>query len=730
MANENDLQGNSFPLSGGPNVNVGPAAILYDGQDTDGVIRDAAFRSRLSVVRQIPADEYRLAVIFVVYDRPDLEQALTELRAKDHAVDIWLLPGPEKSPLAQPEAVSVERRQVLAHLGPKRIANLINRFRLCGWIQREPTVIADAISRGLQNRDSRIGYLKSRRELGTRNRQLHDLQENLEKIVNERTSYLSDAERELHRRTVATRDLVRFIKELSQAEAIEEILQFLSHEVRSFHELRPPMLALVSPEFGARLHFQQLRAGGVGAKAHEKGWGSKTVSRIWSNRSAIRINESDDQAYLAQELGRPIARTVVFPLGKDPKATAGPLLIFEHSFDDAKVERFKKFLLPRLEPLSTAIDRVIINRELLSASRLWEATFDGISDPIAVVGTDYEVLRMNQAFVKQDLNAMAVSDGRTDGPRKTKCFEIFAGRRSPCDGCKLLQATASPDHVEWQVRRGGSVYDVNGYPIRFHEEAKMNTLILHYSDVTKSLDLKSHAFQGEKMAAIGLMAGNIAHELNNPLAGLRSLAQVLRQEADYPSSVKSDLLEIEKAAERSSAIIRDLMEFSSAEDRERETISLNQIAESALNMVKTALHDHRVETYWANSDDVMVNVDPHLLQHVVFNIVNNACQAMKEPGEIILRSYRSPNTSEDSAVLEVSDTGPGIPAEILSRIFEPFFTTKGAGQGTGLGLSMSRWVVETYRGKIEALNRTDHAGATFRITLPLIKPDDGHRGVK
>jgi two-component system NtrC family sensor kinase len=711
VANENDGVRNSFPLGGMAAISAGPAAVFYDGNDSDGVIRDAAFRTRSTVVKQMPVDEFRLASVFVFLERPDLEQWLTELRNRDSSVDIWLILGPESSPMtAAAIDTKLERRQVLAKLGPKRIASLINRYRLRGWISRDVNVVLAAIHTGIQNRDSRIGYVKSRRELGTRNRQLYDLQENLEKIVTERTSYLSDAERELHRRTQATRELVRFIKELSQAEAIEEVLQFLSNEVRSFHEVRPPMLALVSPEFGARLHFQQVRAGG-GQRAHEKGWGSKTVSRPWPSRSAIRINEAEDQTYLAQELGRPIARTVVFPLGKDARVSASPLLIFEHSFDELKADRFKKFLIPRLEPLSTALDRVVINRELIAASRLWESTFDGISDPIAVVGTNYEVLRMNQAFARHQ--------SRNEDTRKTKCYEIFAARSAPCDGCGFSQADKTPEHIEWQVRRGANVYDVSGYPIRFQEEAKVKTLIHHYSDVTKSLELKGHAFQGEKMAAIGLMAGNIAHELNNPLAGLKSLAQVLRQEAKYPESVKNDLHEIENAAERSSAIIRDLMEFSNAEDRARETISLNQIADSALNMVKTALHDHRVETDWGDNQEVMVNVDPHLLQHVVFNIVNNACQAMKEPGEISIRTYRQTLPEGEHAILEISDTGPGIPSEILSRVFEPFFTTKGAGQGTGLGLSMSRWVVETYRGRIEVENRKDLTGAVFRILLPL-----------
>lgn len=147
-------------------LSAGPACVLYDGNDSDGIIRDAAFRTRSTVVKQMPVDEYRLAAVFVFLERPDLEQMLTDLRSRDSSVDIWLILGPELSSLSSASLdQKLERRQVLAKMGPKRIANLINRYRLRGWIGREVNAVLDAINTGIQNRDSRIGYLKSRREL-------------------------------------------------------------------------------------------------------------------------------------------------------------------------------------------------------------------------------------------------------------------------------------------------------------------------------------------------------------------------------------------------------------------------------------------------------------------------------------------------------------------------------------------------------------------------------------
>ncbi len=688
-------------------------SILYEGSDSSGVIREGAFRSRSVLTSRLPDVSNVLAAVFVAGERPDIIEYLEQVRLRDTAVDIWWLTTEDGEPSDVAHVIGLQ---------PALLSLLINKFRIRGFLRRSAEEIDRAIAIGNVALQEREGFRKSRKELGLRNRQLNDLQENLEKIVSERTSYLSEAERELHRRNQATRDLVRFIKELSQAEAIEEILQLLSQEVKGFHEVRTPILALVSPEFGARLHFQQSRTTGAksSARALERGWGSKPVSGLWPLRSSIRINDQDDQTYLARELGRPIARTVALPLGKDSRTGIGPLVIFEHSFDGLKAERFKNFLLPRIEPLSTALDRVVINREMHSASRLWESTFDGVADPIAVIDLDFRILRMNQAFFKNENLIPSQMEADTGPENSNKCYEVFAGRRMPCDGCRLSEWRSngileSESSLNWQVRRRHQFYQVNGYPIRFQDNLPAGHFIHHYSDVTKALELKGHAFQGEKMAAIGLMAGNIAHELNNPLAGLRSLAQVLRQDARFPSSVRSDLFEIEKAADRSSAIIRDLMEFSSSEDKPREIVSLNSLTESALNMLKTALQDHCLETYFEHDGNVQVLIEPHLMQHVVFNIVNNACQAMKEPGQIEIHT----KNESGRAVLEVRDTGAGIPHEILNRIFEPFFTTKGIGQGTGLGLSMSRWIVESFDGTIQAYNRSPERGAVFRIELPI-----------
>ena len=155
------------------------------------------------------------------------------------------------------------------------------------------------------------------------------------------------------------------------------------------------------------------------------------------------------------------------------------------------------------------------------------------------------------------------------------------------------------------------------------------------------------------------------------------------------------------------------MEFTREEEVEKEKVSLDEIVERTLPMLKTALRSHllhlRLET-----KKLKVEVFPHLLQQVVFNLVNNACQAMIQAGEINILAQRS----GQNVILSVIDSGPGIPEAIKVRIFEAFFTTKNVGEGTGLGLSISKTIVERCGGQISVQSKLGH-GTTFQIQFPI-----------
>jgi signal transduction histidine kinase len=143
---------------------------------------------------------------------------------------------------------------------------------------------------------------------------------------------------------------------------------------------------------------------------------------------------------------------------------------------------------------------------------------------------------------------------------------------------------------------------------------------------------------------------------------------------------------------------------------------VDEIVEKTLPMLKTALRSHRFQLH-LNSRKALVQVEPHLLQQVVFNLVNNACQSMKDPGTLTVTAEISLSNPKNIE-LSVADTGPGIPKDIQNKIFEAFFTTKKEGLGTGLGLSMSKSIVERFGGSIRFESELGK-GAVFFITLPI-----------
>lgn len=544
------------------------------------------------------------------------------------------------------------------------------------------------------------------KEVSLQNRQMERLTSGLEQLVAERTLTAESSKEQVEKQLAHVRELVRFIKDLSNLQSVDELMGLIRKELKAFHELRPPVLGYIASERRPLILYFQ------GKQVHER-----EARTIWPNRSRMRINEIEDRLYLANEFGRPLIKVIAIPLKRRAVATGADneppaTLFFEHSLPDEKIEQFLGYISERLQPLSIALDRLLLEYHLKYTSLQWETTFDGIKDPIAIIDIDFDVVRANRHYTSQIDTQTRATRSFTD----TACHKIFAESESICRGCPVPEALRTGEPQKGFIKRAARVFEVMSYPIRLHGDSIPTNVINHYVDVTHSRELHSRMIQGEKMAAVGLLAGNIAHELNNPLTGIRSLAQVLL--AEIPKGqLRDDIQEVEKAAERSQKIIENLLDFSKGESEQKQVVvSLNDIITRTLPMLKTAMREHRSELH-LTEDDTSVRVEPHLMQQVVFNLVNNACQAMKDAGTITIET----ETSEDRAhtILYVGDSGPGIPPEIMETIFEPFFTTKEKGEGTGLGLSMSRQVIQKFGGRI-AVESEIGKGARFSVQLPII----------
>jgi len=235
--------------------------------------------------------------------------------------------------------------------------------------------------------------------------------------------------------------------------------------------------------------------------------------------------------------------------------------------------------------------------------------------------------------------------------------------------------------------------------------------------------LKQHMIVADRLASLGELAASIAHEINNPLAIIAESTGWLKTRIsrgnELPEHLESDFNlafgKIESAVERARRISHNFLRFARNPDAVVREFDLSdlvaEVAELTGNIA--AGRDVTLDISAAANSSLLASSDPFRLRQVLLNLVTNAVQAVAPGGSVSIQLHRR----EKEIEIAVIDNGPGIPEEDLERIFEPFFTTKPDGQGTGLGLAVSRGVVESLGGRIE-VDSCPGRGCTFRVAIP------------
>ncbi|MDA8432342.1 MAG: ATP-binding protein [Nitrospiraceae bacterium] len=230
--------------------------------------------------------------------------------------------------------------------------------------------------------------------------------------------------------------------------------------------------------------------------------------------------------------------------------------------------------------------------------------------------------------------------------------------------------------------------------------------------------------QAAKLAAIGELASNVAHEINNPLTSIMGYAELIKEEGNIENIMK-DIEVIEKESMRARDIVQQLLEFARRRPLEIRAVDLNGLLREVVTLIGVQLKDASIRIHEHYSELPVIMGDPNQIKQVFLNVLNNSVHAMVEAGrqrqkEITIRTSNNDRT----ALVEISDTGHGIPNEVLPKIFEPFFTTKRE-KGTGLGLSITYKIIQSHKGKIDVESQ-EGRGTKFTISLPIYMPENAN----
>ena len=284
-----------------------------------------------------------------------------------------------------------------------------------------------------------------------------------------------------------------------------------------------------------------------------------------------------------------------------------------------------------------------------------------------------------------------------------------------------LDATfaGSPTRLEVAFRhdgRGASIRRIVALAMSRLPEADPPTVLLVGRDMTSEREMRVRLMESDRLAAVGELVAGVAHEVNNPLSSISAFAQLLLRDGGLTAAQRDSIEVIKSETLRASQVVKDLLAFARRSEPQREPLDLNAVILRTLRLRGYQLTSNKISVESDLSADLPSVVgDARQLQQVCLNLVTNAIQAMATLGGGTLFVSTRPEGAH--VVLDMRDTGPGIPDAAKARIFEPFFTTKGEGEGTGLGLSVSYGIIMAHGGKIEVATSSG-AGTTLRVTLP------------
>jgi len=363
-------------------------------------------------------------------------------------------------------------------------------------------------------------------------------------------------------------------------------------------------------------------------------------------------------------------------------------------------------------------DQVLLTRETKESAHRFDQIMATVKGIITIKGLDGRYQLANPSAAR----FFGIEPGQFVGKTASDLFPSAIASVISANDAAIFANLAHRSDEEVLVIKGEERILISERILLTDYKSEIVAICCVSRDVTEPRRLQHDLLQTEKHAAVGKLAAGVAHEINNPLTGILTFAEELREDAEPDSAAREDLDFIVRETLRCRQIVRDLLDFSRQHKPDRQRVPPELVVRRAVNLVAKQASFHDVSFKIEVAEGVPeVSADANQLQQAILNLIINARDAMDGRGEITLRAGLD---EAGMVALEVEDRGSGIAEAHLTRIFEPFFSTKGA-QGNGLGLAAVRSIVDQHAGHITVDSRRGE-GTVFRIVLP-VASDKRHR---